>query len=156
MLLAPVIIRVASELKIDFVGPLVLAAIISNWAAPTPLRDAATFLVGGSIGMSFTPVSPAREPGGRPCPCCPVTVLPSDYERNVDGGCYPTDLRTEPLQRPWVSAISLRISSLWSCSFLFRIKLPNHPIGPAAAAIACLPMSLLVIQGAMVSTLATY
>ena len=55
MLLAPVIIRVASELKIDFVGPLVLAAIISNSAGLlTLVGDPATFLVGSSIGMSFT------------------------------------------------------------------------------------------------------
>ena len=54
ILLAPIIIRVATALKVDFVGPLVLTAIISNSAGLlTLVGDPATFLVGSSIGMSF-------------------------------------------------------------------------------------------------------
>ena len=54
ILLAPVIIRVATALEVDFVGPLVLTAIISNSAGLlTLVGDPATFLVGSSIGMSF-------------------------------------------------------------------------------------------------------
>ena len=55
ILLAPVIVGVARALKVDFVGPLVIAAIVSNSAGMlTLVGDPATFLVGSSIGMSFT------------------------------------------------------------------------------------------------------
>jgi len=55
ILLAPIIIRVARALKIDFVAPMVLTAIVSNAAGMlTLVGDPATFLVGSSIGMSFT------------------------------------------------------------------------------------------------------
>ena len=52
--LAPIIIRAATALEVDFVGPMVLTAIISNSAGLlTIVGDPATFLVGSSIGMSF-------------------------------------------------------------------------------------------------------
>jgi len=54
ILLAPVIIGVARALKVDFVGPMVLTAVISNSAGLlTLVGDPATFLVGSSIGMTF-------------------------------------------------------------------------------------------------------
>jgi len=152
MLLAPVIIRVASELKIDFVGPLVLAAIISNSAGLlTLVGDPATFLVGSSIGMSFTQYLLRVSLGGVLALAVLVPFLPlimkETWKTEV---VLPTDLRTEPLQRPWVSAISLGILIIMVLLFLIGDKLPNHPIGPAAAAIIACSMSLLVIQGAMV------
>jgi Na+/H+ antiporter NhaD/arsenite permease-like protein len=55
ILLALIIIQVAQALQVDFVGPLVLTAIISNSAGLlTLVGDPATFLVGSSIGMTFT------------------------------------------------------------------------------------------------------
>src|SRR5262249_4204363 len=55
MLLAPIIILVARALQVAFVGPIVLTAIISNSAGLlTLVGDPATFLVGSSIGMTFT------------------------------------------------------------------------------------------------------
>ena len=54
VLLAPVIIRVARALDVDFVAPMILTAIVSNSAGLlTLVGDPATFLVGSSIGMSF-------------------------------------------------------------------------------------------------------
>ena len=54
ILLAPVIVRVTVALEVDFVGPLILTAIVSNSAGLlTLVGDPATFLVGSSIGMSF-------------------------------------------------------------------------------------------------------
>ena len=54
ILLAPVIIRVAVALEVDFVGPLILTAIVSNSAGLlTLVGDPATFLVGSSIGMTL-------------------------------------------------------------------------------------------------------
>lgn len=49
LLLAPIVIRVASALKVDLVAPLVLIAIVSNSAGLLILvGDPATFLVGSS------------------------------------------------------------------------------------------------------------
>ena len=54
VLVAPIIIRVASALKVDLAAPLVLTAIVSNSAGLlTLVGDPATFLVGSSIGMTF-------------------------------------------------------------------------------------------------------
>ena len=54
ILLAPIIIRVALALEVDFVGPMIVTAIISNSAGLlTLVGDPATFLVGSSIGMTF-------------------------------------------------------------------------------------------------------
>src|SRR5262245_60695334 len=54
ILLAPVIIGVGRALKVSFVGPMVIAAIVSNAAGMlTLVGDPATFLVGSSIGMTF-------------------------------------------------------------------------------------------------------
>jgi len=55
ILLAPIIIRVATALEVDIVGPMVLTAIISNSAGMlTLVGDPATFLVGSTIGMTFS------------------------------------------------------------------------------------------------------
>ena len=54
ILLAPIIIQVARALEVDFVGPMVLTAVISNSAGLlTLVGDPATFLVGSSIRFSF-------------------------------------------------------------------------------------------------------
>jgi Na+/H+ antiporter NhaD/arsenite permease-like protein len=151
MLLAPVIIRVANVLKIDFVGPLVLTAIISNSAGLlTLVGDPATFLVGSSIGMTFTQYLIRVSLGGVMALVVLVPFLPWVMKEvwRVETA-LPKDLKVEPLQRPWVSAISLGILIIMVLLFLVGDRLPVH-IGPAAAAIIACSMSLLVIQGAMV------
>ena len=151
MLLAPVIIGVANVLKIDFVGPLVLTAIISNSAGLlTLVGDPATFLVGSSIGMTFTQYLIRVSLGGVMALVILVPFLPWVMKEvwRVET-TLPKDLKVEPLQRPWVSAISLGILIIMVLLFLVGDRLPVH-IGPAAAAIIACSMSLLVIQGAMV------
>ena len=151
MLLAPVIIRVANVLTIDFVGPLVLAAIISNSAGLlTLVGDPATFLVGSSIGMTFTQYLTRVSLGGVLALAVLVPFLPLIMKKTWKTEVVlPTDLKTEPLQRPWVSAISLGILIIMVLLFLVGDRLPVH-IGPAAAAIIACSLSLLVIQGATV------
>jgi len=151
MLLAPVIIGVANVLKIDFVGPLVLTAIISNSAGLlTLVGDPATFLVGSSIGMTFTQYLIRVSLGGVMALVVLVPFLPWVMKETWRAEtALPKDLTTEPLQRPWVSAISLGILIIMVLLFLVGDRLPVH-IGPAAAAIIACSMSLLVIQGAMV------
>lgn len=54
ILLAPIVIRVSKALDVDYTGPVVMTAIISNSAGMlTLVGDPATFLVGSSVGMSF-------------------------------------------------------------------------------------------------------
>lgn len=54
ILVAPIIIRVCQVLEVDFVGPLIVAAIVSNAAGMlTLVSDPATFLVGQAIGLTF-------------------------------------------------------------------------------------------------------
>jgi len=54
ILVAPVIIRVCRELDVDFLGPMVLTAIVSNAAGLlTLVGDPATFFVGQAMGISF-------------------------------------------------------------------------------------------------------
>jgi Na+/H+ antiporter NhaD/arsenite permease-like protein len=151
MLLAPVIIRVANVLKIDFVGPLVLTAIISNSAGLlTLVGDPATFLVGSSIGMTFAQYLIRVSLGGVMALVVLVPFLPWVMKETWRAEtALPKDLTTEPLQRPWVSAISLGILIIMVLLFLVGDQLPVH-IGPAAASIIACSMSLLVIQGAMV------
>jgi hypothetical protein len=68
ILLAPVIIKVAQALKVDFVGPMVLAAIISNSAGMlTLVGDPATFLVGSSDRPELRAVPAEGELGGIAC-----------------------------------------------------------------------------------------
>jgi Na+/H+ antiporter NhaD/arsenite permease-like protein len=65
LLLAPIIITVASALKVDIVPPLNLTAIISNSIGLlTLVGDPATFLVGSSIGMTFTQYLRQASSGG--------------------------------------------------------------------------------------------
>jgi hypothetical protein len=54
ILLAPIIIRTAKALDVDFVGPMIFMALISNSACLlTLVGDPATLLIGTSIGMTF-------------------------------------------------------------------------------------------------------
>jgi Na+/H+ antiporter NhaD/arsenite permease-like protein len=54
ILIAPVVIGVSRALKVNFGGPMILAAVVSNAAGMlTLVGDSATFLVGSAIGLSF-------------------------------------------------------------------------------------------------------
>lgn len=77
ILLAPIIIMVADALEIDFVGPMVFTAIISNSAGLlTLVGDPATFLVGSSIGMSFVEYLKKASLGGLLCLLALIPMLP--------------------------------------------------------------------------------
>ena len=77
ILLAPIIIRVAVALKIDFVGPMVLTAIISNSAGMlTLVGDPATFLVGSTIGMTFSQYLQKVSLGGLLCLLVIIPLMP--------------------------------------------------------------------------------
>jgi Na+/H+ antiporter NhaD/arsenite permease-like protein len=151
ILLAPIIIRVAMALEIDFVGPMILAAIVSNSAGLlTLVGDPATFLVGSSIGMSFGQYLQTVSVGGLLSVLMLVPLLPVLF-RDVwqVRRPLPTAEPAKPLERPWFAVLALATLAVMVVLFLVGEALPR-PIGPPAAAIVGAALALLAIYSAKV------
>jgi len=148
ILLAPIIIRVAVALEVDFVGPMVLTAIVSNSAGLlTLVGDPATFLVGSSIGMSFGQYLRKVSLGGLLSLLMLIPLLPllmGDVWR-VRRTLPPREAE-KPLQRPWFLLLALAVLAVMVVLFLFGEDLPT-PIGPPSVAIIAASLALLVIYG---------
>lgn len=154
ILVAPIIIRVAIALEVDFVGPMVLTAIISNSAGLlTLVGDPATYLVGSSIGMTFSEYLHQVSLGGLLSILVVIPLLPRlmpeiwSARREL-----PADLRPEPLTRPWLAAASLLVLGLMIALFVFGEDLPGR-VAPPAVAIIAASLALLVIYAARVEPL---
>lgn len=151
ILLAPIIIRVSRSLDVDFVGPLVLTAIISNSAGLiTLVGDPATFLVGSSIGMTFVEYLHLVSFGGllAVLVCVPFMpwLLPEVWQTRRE---LPAELAPTPLKRPLLCAMSLLVLGIMVLLFLFGEQI-SIPILPPAVAIIGATLALLVIYGAKV------
>jgi Na+/H+ antiporter NhaD/arsenite permease-like protein len=151
LLLAPIVIRVASALKVDLVAPLVLIAIVSNSAGLLILvGDPATFLVGSSIGMTFTQYLRQVSLGGVFSLLMIVSLLPL-----VMGNIWrarsalPADLKPEPLKYPLFAACSLVVLAVMVLLFLFGDSLPVRIVPPSTAIIGC-SLALLSVYGAKI------
>ncbi len=151
ILLAPIIIRVAKALDVDFVGPLVLTAIISNSAGLlTLVGDPATFLVGSSIGMTFAEYLRKVSLGGLLSVLVLAPLLPLvmndiwQVKRTL-----PEDLPSLRLERPLFCAFSLVVLALMVLLFLFGESLPSRLVPPSAAIIGA-SLALLIIYGTKV------
>jgi Na+/H+ antiporter NhaD/arsenite permease-like protein len=155
LLLAPIIIRVATVLKIDIVAPLVLTAIISNSAGLlTLVGDPATFLVGTSINMTFTEYLRRVSAGGLMALLVLIPLLPlvmKDIWRIQQ--TISVDLKQDTLKRPWLSALSLGVLGIMILLFLFGESLPTSIVPASASIIAC-SAALLIIYGAKVEPVA--
>ncbi len=151
ILLAPIIIRVAQALKVDFVGPMIVTAIISNSAGLlTLVGDPATFLVGSSIGMTFNQYLRKVSLGGLLSVVVLVPLLPwlmKDLWRVRR--TLPADLKPEPLQRPYLCLFALLILVLMVKLFIFGDSLPSKIVPPAVAIIAA-SLALLLIYEAKI------
>ena len=148
ILLAPIIIRVANALKVDFVGPMIVTAIISNSAGLlTLVGDPATFLVGSSIGMTFLQYLRKVSLGGLLAVLVLVPLLPWlmkdlwQVERIL-----PADLKPEPLQRPYLCLFAFLILVLMVVLFVAGDLLPSKIVPPAVAIIAASLGLLLVYE----------
>jgi Na+/H+ antiporter NhaD/arsenite permease-like protein len=151
ILLAPIIIRISKELDVDFVGPMVVTAIISNSAGLlTLIGDPATFLVGSSIGLTFTQYLQKVSLGGLFNILVLVPLLPVVLkdEWNVQR-VLPSNLQPTPLRRPVMAAFSLLVLAAMVILFMFGEYLPIHIVPPAVAIIAA-TLALLVIYGARI------
>lgn len=146
ILVAPIIIRVAIALEVDFVGPMVLTAIISNSAGLlTLVGDPATYLVGSSIGMTFTQYLQKVSLGGLLSLLVLIPLLPRvmpDVWRVQR--VLPADLPSEPLKRPVLCAASLAVLGLMIVLFIFGEDLPTRIVPPGVAIVAA-SLALLVI-----------
>ena len=132
ILLAPIIIRVARALEVDFVGPMVVTAIISNSAGLlTLVGDPATFLVGSSIGMTFNEYLRKVSLGGLISVLALVPLLPwlmKDLWRVRR--TLPADLKPTPLERPFLCLFALLIMALMALLFLFGDFLAHEDCAP--------------------------
>jgi Na+/H+ antiporter NhaD/arsenite permease-like protein len=151
ILLAPVVIRVARALGVDFVGPMILAAIVSNSAGMlTLVGDPATFLVGSSIGLSFGQYLQKVSLGGLLAVLAIVPLLPRLMPR-----IWGARLATPPagplprIERPIFVALSLAALGLMMVLFLLGEQLPTRIVPPAVAIIGA-TLALLAVYGARV------
>ncbi len=146
ILVAPIIIRTAVALEVDFVGPMILTAIVSNSAGLlTLVGDPATFMVGNSIGLTFVQYLQRVSLGGVLALAITVVLLP-----RVLGDVWRTrrelslDLRPGPIQRPFMCVLSLSVLLVMLVLFVFGDMLPVRIVPPAVAIIAA-TLALLVI-----------
>lgn len=146
ILVAPIIIRVAKALDVDFVGPMVLAVIVSNSAGLlTLVGDPATFLIGSSIGMTFIQYLKRASVGGL---CALLVLLPLlplvltevwNVRREL-----PSDLKPEQVTQPVFTVFSLVVLGFMILMFLFGERLPTAVVPPAVAIVAA-TLSLVLI-----------
>ncbi len=147
ILLAPIVVRTARALDVDFIGPLVLMAILSNSAGLlTLVGDPATFLVGSSIGMDFTTYLREVSLGGVLAVCVAVLMAPfllKDVWRTRRE--LPAELPLPPLERPWFCVFALGVLVMMVSLFILGDLLP-FPVAPQATAIIAASFALLVIH----------
>ena len=149
ILLAPLIIRVAQALKVNFVGPMVLAAIVSNSAGLlTLVGDPATFLVGSSIGMSFGQYLQKVSLAGLLAVLAIVPALrflmPEIWNTRI---ALPPPGAPIRIERPGFVILALAVLALMVTLFIIGGSLPT-PIGPTAVAIIAATLALVVIYSA--------
>jgi len=146
ILLAPIIIRVATALEIDFVPAMVLAAIISNSAGLlTLVGDPATFLVGSSIGMTFNQYLERVSLGGLISLLVIVPLLPRLMKEQWQvQRTLPSDLRLKPLARPWFAVLALMVLVVMVILFIFGEQTPSHILPPGVSIIVA-TLALLVV-----------
>jgi Na+/H+ antiporter NhaD/arsenite permease-like protein len=148
ILLAPIIIRITKALDVDFVGPMVVTAIISNSAGLlTLIGDPATFMVGSSIGMTFGQYLQKVSLGGLLnllvlVPLLPVVMKDVWHVQRT----LPAHLKPKPLARPLVAALSLLVLAAMIVLFMFGEDLPTHIVPPAVAIVGA-SLALLVVYG---------
>ena len=153
ILLAPLIIRAAKALDVNFVGPLVITAIVSNAAGLlTLVGDPATFIVGSAIGMTFTQYLKQVSLGGLLAVLAIVPFLPRllpevwQARRTVAAA-----VSTPRISRPWFAALALCVLALMVLMFLFGDALPVRIVPPSVAILAA-ALALLVLYGSRVES----
>jgi len=153
ILLAPVIIRVASALEVNFVEPMILAAIISNSAGLlTLVGDPATFLVGSSMGMSFIQYLNRVSLGGFLTLIALIPLLPRlTKDIWTVNRQLPATVTVPPLKEPILGAFALLLLATMILLFLFGELLPVQIVAPGAAIIIC-SFALLIVYAVRIES----
>jgi len=147
ILVAPIIIRVCQALKVDFVGPLIIAAIVSNAAGMlTLVSDPATFLVGRAIGMSFIDYLRMVSLGGLLAALVVVPFLPFLLSQvwRVRATLPPS--APVAIKYPGFLALALAVALLMVVLFIIGESLPTRILPPQVAIIGA-SLALLVVYG---------
>lgn len=138
IILAPIIIRVCIALETDFVGPMLLTAIISNSAGLlTLVGDPATFLVGSAMGMTFGEYLRRVSLGGVIAVLMIVPLLPWlmrdlwNLRRTL-----PQRAAATRLERPVYAALVAAVLLMMVALFVVGEDLPSRIVPPAVAIIA--------------------
>lgn len=154
ILIAPIVIRVCRELKVDFVGPMILVAMLSNAAGLlTLVGDPATFLVGQAAGLGFMEYLRKVSLGGVLAILVVVPLMPVllgevwRVRRELPEGLAPT-----PIERPGFCLFAVLSMLLMVGLFLVGEYLPT-PIVPPSAAIIGATLALLAVYTAKVEPL---
>ena len=125
---------------------MVLTAIVSNSAGLlTLVGDPATFLVGSSVGMTFSQYLSKVSLGGLLSILVIIPLLPKVMPEvwNVRRE-LPADLQVDSLARPGLCAASLLVLAVMILMFIFGEDLPSRVVPPAVAVIAA-SLALLLI-----------
>jgi Na+/H+ antiporter NhaD/arsenite permease-like protein len=146
ILVAPVIIGVCQALKVDFVGPLIITAIVSNAAGMlTLVGDPATFLVGSAIGLTFVDYLRMVSLGGLLAVLAVVPLLPwllpKIWAMRVT---LPAERPRVVIERPGFLALALLVLLIMVALFLVGESLPTRIIPPQVAIIGA-ALALLVV-----------
>lgn len=148
ILVAPVIVGVCQVLKVDFVGPLIITAIVSNAAGMlTMVGDPATFLVGSAIGLSFTDYLRMVSLGGLLAVLAVVPLLPwllpKIWATRVT---LPAERPPIAIERPAFLALALLVLLIMVVLFLVGEYLPTRIVPPQVAIIVA-ALALLLVYG---------
>jgi Na+/H+ antiporter NhaD/arsenite permease-like protein len=147
LIVAPIIIRVAAALELDFVPLLILAAIVSNASGLlTLVGDPATFVVGTAIHLSFAEYLARVSLGGLLSILVILPLLPWLFadvwhtRRQLPG-----DLPGPTFERPAFAAAALFALAVMIALFVFGEDLLG--IAPPAVAIVGATLALLALYG---------
>jgi Na+/H+ antiporter NhaD/arsenite permease-like protein len=151
ILLAPLIVAVARALRVDFVGPVILTALVSNSAGMlTLVGDPATFLVGSSIGMTFGDYLKKVSLAGLLAVLVVIPLLPKLLPEVWNSRIEPPSAtESVPIERPGFVAFAVLVLLGMVLMFLVGEELPVS-IGPPGVAIMFATLALLLMYGARV------
>ena len=146
ILIGPLIVAVCERMKIDFVQPLILLVFVANSSGLlTLVGDPATFIVGNSIGLSFTQYLRLLSPGGVLAIVAVLALLPISF-RSIWRVRLPESetISIPGIKRPWVLLACLAAVGLMILLFVYGEELPN-PIAPPEAAIIGSALLLMIV-----------
>lgn len=151
ILVAPVVVGVAKALKVDFVGPMILTAVVSNSAGMlTLVGDPATFLVGNAVGLSFFQYLQKVSLGGLLAVLAVIPLLPLVMRQVWNTrAALPPLAAPKRLKRPAFVVLALGALGVMVLLFLFGELLPTRLVPPAVAIIGA-TLALLVVYSARV------